>query len=220
MPHELIALSQWPSLPAPFASSDAGEAWVWGDYVALLQKAPPTMAEKLGGRGYGPVSLKYLFVMTVFYRKDRNPHGPSSRPIWVATLEQLDQRLAARQMGISRREMGSMGLTGEAPIVRGLFSAGVRLNLGNFEEVLTRDSARAYFLDLMREQFSLEGEPLAVGTIQEIYGHPETGFPESMKTDAARELGERRRKAFRKKVISLLYTAFLILIFWYVFIRS
>lgn len=45
MPHDLIDLTKWPSMPAPWSSVDPGEAWVWGDYVALIQTGPSPVAD-------------------------------------------------------------------------------------------------------------------------------------------------------------------------------
>lgn len=176
MSYELISLMQWPSMPAPWSSSDSGEAWVWGDYVMLLQTKPMLVAKMLS-KVTGNISnqkspLSYLFAMTVFYRKDRNPHGPSGRPVLVATLEQMDYSVEA--VGVDLSEILSGG---GAPIVKGLFDAKTRSNLGNFTEVLTRDSARKYFFDLIGRRLLLEGEPTNIGTIADVHGHPDTGWP-------------------------------------------
>lgn len=47
MAFELISLMAWPSMPAPFSSSDQGEAWVWSDFVVLLQTKPILVAKML-----------------------------------------------------------------------------------------------------------------------------------------------------------------------------
>jgi hypothetical protein len=177
MPNDLIELTKWPSMPAPWSSVDPGEAWVWGDYVAILQTKPipvvQMMAEMTGQKGIGDVPIKYPFALTVFYRKDRNPHGPSSRPVLTATLERMDYATAASQ-GIILPDMMP---SGEAPVVQGLFTAEARFNLGDFQGELTRDSARRYFLNVLKSHFSLEGEPVKIGVIADVYGHPNTGWP-------------------------------------------
>lgn len=182
MKHELIALSEFPSMPAPWSSMDAGEAWVWGDYVAILQTKPICVAEMLskmtGVKDIPITPVEYPYAMTVFYRKDRNPHGSSSRPILVATLEQIDYRNAAKMMGVRETEMlSSLGLAETPPVVQGLFEAGTRYNLGNYDGDLTRNSARQYFLNLVGRTLSPEGEPVKIGAISDVHGHPNTGFP-------------------------------------------
>ncbi len=183
MPQELIELTKWPSMPAPWSSIDPGEAWVWGDYVVLLQTKPiivaEMMAKMIGQKGIGVSPMQYPFAMTVFYRKDRNPHGPSSRPVLVATLEQMDYAAAAKMMGADGIDISDMGR--DAHIVLGLFTAELRLNLGNFQGDMNRDSARRYLLNLIGSHLSLKGEPVMIGTIADVHGHPNTGWPEQEK---------------------------------------
>lgn len=116
--------------------------------------------------------MEYPYAMTVFYRKDRNPHGPSSRPILVATLEVMDYAAAAKKMGVQGIDMG-----GYAPVVQGLFTAKHRMNLGHFEGELNLERARQYFLNLIKQHLSLEGDPTRIGMIADIYGHSETRWP-------------------------------------------
>lgn len=181
MPHDLINLTAWPSMPAPWSSADPGEAWVWGDFVATFQTKPILVAEMLakmaGEKGLGESPLEYLFAMTVFYRKDRNPHGPSSQPVLVATLERMDYEAAAIMMGVD--DPGRLGAdgSGSAPVVQGLFTSESRFNLGQFPGEPTRDSARKYFLDLVGRRLSLTGEPVKIGSMADIHGHPNTGWP-------------------------------------------
>jgi len=187
MTQELIELTKWPSMPAPWSSIDPSEAWVWGDYVALLQTKPILVAEMMakmtGQKGIGVPPMQYPFAMTVFYRKDRNPHGPSSRPVLVATLERMDYAAVAKMMG--GIDLSGMGLSGDAPVVQGLFTAELRLNLGDFQGDLNRDSARRYFLNLIGSHLSLEGEPVMIGAIADVHGHPNTGWPDQEKKKSA-----------------------------------
>ena len=45
MTPDLIPLTKFPTIPAPLHSYDAGESWVWGDFVLVLQKNSITLAE-------------------------------------------------------------------------------------------------------------------------------------------------------------------------------
>ena len=76
MVHEIIELTKQPSLPFPFGSVDAGEAWVWGDYVATMQTEPRTAAERMMDIANVPKTdippIDCPFVLSVYYRNDRN----------------------------------------------------------------------------------------------------------------------------------------------------
>jgi hypothetical protein len=182
-----------PSMPAPFSSTDPGEAWVWGDFVILLQTKPILILEMMrkmtGQKDIGIPPLAYPYAMTVFYRKDKNPHGPSNRPILVATLERMNYDAVAKMLGAKGVDVKSTGIPGDAPIVQGLFTAKGHLNLGHFQGFLTLDSARDYFLDLIQRQLSLVGEPVRIGAIRDIYGHPNTGWPAEEKKKSRGCLG-------------------------------
>lgn len=119
-------------MTTPWRSVDPGEAWIWGDYVALLQTKPISVAEVMakmtGQKGIRVSPIHYLFAMTVFYRKDRNPNGPSSRPILVATLERLDHAAVAKMMGVEGIDLSSMTSADDAPVVQGLITAETRYN--------------------------------------------------------------------------------------------
>ena len=167
-------------MPAPFSSVDPGEAWVWGDYVALMQTRPVTvtemMVEMTGTKGMDIPAIEYPFVMTVFYRKDRNPHGPSARPILVATLEKMDYAAMAKIMTKKGMKFNEADLPTKTPVVQGLFTGDGRFNLGEFDQILTKDTARQYFLNWMRQTLSLPGEPEKIGTLKDVYGNPKTGW--------------------------------------------
>lgn len=185
MKKNLISLTQYPTMPFPWDSIDAGESWVWGDYVLIIQTEPIQVSEglaKISGQT-NPVEIapiKYPFVMTVFYRKDKNPHGPSSRPILVATLEIVDYAATLDMMGVKGVEVPKEYTS----VVKGLFTAESRLNLGEFLDELSRDSARKYFLGLVREYLTLEDEPIKIGVIDSVHGHPDTGFSAQTKENS------------------------------------
>ena len=166
MQPDLISLTEFPTMPALFSSDSPGEAWVWGDFFATLQTRPKLIIEAVnqvtGQKPSRLPPLEYPFAMSVFYRKDKNPHGPSSRPVLVATLER-------------------MTLSPPTPIVRGCFKAGIRMNQGTFEEELTQDNARRALLAAVRQSLGLSGEPVKIGTIADVYGHPNTVWPAQKK---------------------------------------
>jgi len=131
-----------------------------------------------------PSPLEYPFAMSVFYRKDKNPHGPSSRPIMVATLERADYTAGLEMLAGKSARGISVNIPSDAPIVQGLFTEEMRLNLGEFQHQLTIDNARNYFLKTIGERLSLSGQPYKIGTIADIHGHPMTGWPAKEKKSA------------------------------------
>jgi hypothetical protein len=181
MTHELIKLSQFPTIPAPWSSSDPGEAWIWGDYVMTLQTEPLMLGVMLskvtGKKDLAPVSMQYPYAMTVFYRKEVNPHGPSGRPILVATLERMDYDAAMKMFGLTDGEMANGTSGNYAPVVKGLFCGGTHSNLGDYEGPISKDGAREYFMDLIRNELNPSGKPVQIGVMNDVHGHPQTGWP-------------------------------------------
>lgn len=179
--HALIVMTRFPSMPLPFSSETAGEAWLWDDFVLTVQEKPRKVAELMSELVGAPVEqfpLIYPYAVTVFYRMHCNPHGPSSQPVLVVALEKLDLELvtaAALTRGI---DMATLGLAeDDGSVTRGMFTATQRLNIGRCEGEFTLDRARKELFSLVRVHLELVGEPEMVGPISAIYGHPETGWP-------------------------------------------
>ena len=170
-----------PTLPALWTSTDAGETWVWGDFFMMLQKEPVTTEESLceeAGKPAPDKRLFYPYVMTAFYRLDRNPHGPSFRPVVVASLEQSDQN--------SFREfMGKLGAKMRPPDGRKwgvpflcMFTPDRHVNFGVYPgDLEDRETVRAHFFAMLGEYLGLDGQPRMIGTMADAPGHPETGLP-------------------------------------------
>ena len=186
MPHDLIQISTWPSMPAPWSSVDPGEAWVWNDYVVLFQTKPRLLAEVTAAITGRPAAhlppIEYLYAMTVFFRPDRHPDGPSHRPVLVATLERLDLAAAGKLMGARSVALSAIASSEDGPVMKGLFTADARLALGEFDDELTRDSARDQILNLIRRHLALVGEPVKIGAMADVHGHPSTGWPAQEET--------------------------------------
>jgi hypothetical protein len=177
-------------------SEDDGEAWIWGDYVATLQKNPQTcgvmvqqMMNHLAAKGANiksnPVvdnsAMTYHYATTVYYKKHKNPHGPSSQPILSVALEQVNVENAIellREYGKALGDGSEISLAeNKMPIMIGMFTSEARSNLGTFDEILSRDTARSKLFSIIRDKLSLHGEPQQIGNIRSILGHPETGWP-------------------------------------------
>lgn len=186
-------------MPAPFNSSEPGEAWVWGDYVVLLQTEPGRVVDLLnqmaGTPTTGPTPLSYPFVVTVFYRQDRNPHGPSSQPIFVAGLEKMDYTAVAIMMKARDVDVDERGLDGgNVPPVTGIFTARSRLNLGSYEGPLTVEAVRQHLMKVVQVHLTPAGVAVMIGPIAAIHGHPETGWPSQIQGAASAPAAPRRQR--------------------------
>ena len=177
----LLEPMKQPSLPASWSSVDAGETWVWEDFFLTFQKEPetfidfalaldllePDVAEKVQAQKK-EYRITYHYAMSVFYRLDRNPHGPSHRPIMVVTLEQVDTTALARILG---REAGE-----SLPMI-GLFTSEARLNLGKYDGDNNPHAVKRKFFEILRQQLGVNGQPKMIGNLAQAFGHTETGLP-------------------------------------------
>jgi len=184
---DLIELSKWPSMAAPWSSVDSGETWVWGDYFLTFQKGPKSMIEVLNEmQGEKPKpelqGMIYHYAITVFYKLGKNPFGPSHRPVLSVALEQANFNIAAKMMGLDPKQVqedmgGSMGA-----VMIGMFTKELRQNLGNLEGEITPKTAREQLFIVVSRALGLSGQPKMIGSMSQAYGHPETGLPEKKKS--------------------------------------
>jgi len=190
MKHGLISPTTWPSMPAPMDSEDDGEAWIWDDYVLVLQKNPTNcetvlarvranLSSKQPPAAKAPLPIEYPYALVAYYKKHKNPHGPSSQIILCVAIECVDYSALPREMHDLARSQGETLPTGKGPLMIGMFKADGRSNLGLFEGFLTRDSAREKLFWIAGEQLQPNGSPQRIGTIDAIHGHPETGWTRS-----------------------------------------
>ena len=190
MPHDLIPITKFPSIPAPLNSSDCGESFVWGDFVLILQKNPISLAEwiqkQTSKKDFGIPPLEYPFAMSVFYRLDKNPQGPSKRPILVATLERMNYSKVAEVMKRLGKPIPE-AKGNDAPTICGIFDATKHKSIGEFDGEVTAESAKQYFFEVIARHLELSGEPRKIGVIKDIYGHPDTGWPEDKASTTSKE---------------------------------
>ncbi len=177
----LLELTKWPTLPAPWSSVDSGETWVWGDYFLTFQKKPQMLldvAMEMQGKTSEYRGMTYHYAMTVFYRADRNPHGPSHRPIMTVALEQSDMSMLARIAGINIDELlQSKAGSGMGPMMLGLFTGDARFNLGDYNGAVAPQAIRNQFFKIIGDHLGLSGQPKMIGDLRAAHGHPETGLP-------------------------------------------
>ena len=177
----LIALSKWPTAPATWSSVDRGETWVWGDFYLTFQKKPKSVLNlTVEMRGKEPEyhGMTYHYAMCAFYRFDRNPHGPSMRPIKIVALEQADKSILAEMLGDDVGDLlKSEGDSKMGPLMLGLFTAKVHLNFGEYEDDMDPQTVKRHFFGILGPQLGVAGEPKLIGDLAQAHGHPETGLP-------------------------------------------
>lgn len=160
-----LSMSQNPTLPAWYISEDEGEAWECGDYICFLQKHPPlqmdamlAMTKRLPTSSI-PASetkgFRYLYVLSMFYKKGRNPSGKdSSLPAEVMTIEQVNTAMFS---GGSPRW--------DAPVLCSFKPSGRWNSERRLIEPVSKDAARASFFDeLSRRALP---SPSKIGNIKE-----------------------------------------------------
>jgi hypothetical protein len=182
---ELLEMTKWPTLPAPWSSTDAGETWIWGDFFLTFQKKPITVLElsmEMQGKKAENQGMTYHYAMTVFYCIDKNPHGPSHRPIMTVALEQADMGVLANMIGIKVGDLiQSESDSNMGPLMLGLFAGKTRLNLGEYEGETNSQEVKRKFFEIIGQQLELSGQPKMIGDLGQAHGHPETGLPAKKK---------------------------------------
>lgn len=182
---DLLGLTKLPTLPAPWSSIDEGETWVWGDYFFTFQKKPKLifdLAMEMEGKKTEYRGMSYYYAMSVFYRLDMNPHGPSQRPIMTIALEQADLEMVAKMLGakdselVLSEESGRMG----KPMI-GLFIGETHLNYGEYKGGMSRGDVKKRFFEIIGGKLEVPGQPKFIGNIAQAHGHPETGLPAKKK---------------------------------------
>lgn len=181
----LLEMTKWPTLPAPWSSVDAGETWIWGDFFLTFQKKPKTVLDltmEMQGKKAEYRGMTYHYAMSVFYRIDRNPHGPSHRPIMTIALEQADMGMLAKMLGSEAGELlQAEGGSKMGPLMIGLFTGETRLNLGDYEGDTSSQAVKRRFFEILGRQLGVSGQPKMIGDLAKAHGHPETGLPAKKK---------------------------------------
>lgn len=181
----LIPLINWPSFPAPWSSSDAGETWIWGNFFFIFQKEPDIAAAvimKMNGGKPKKQALKYHYAMIAFYRLDRNPHGPSHQPIMAVGLEQTDMSMVGAILGKDMAaQLQAEGVKKMGPLMIGLFTAEKRSNLGHYEGDTSPQAVKKVFFEIFASLLPVSGQPKKIGSLVDAHGHPETGLPAQKK---------------------------------------
>lgn len=119
----------------------------------------------------------YHYAMSVFYRIDKNPHGPSHRPIMTIALEQTDMSMLIKMFGNDAGDLLQAELGNTMPLMIGLFTGETRLNLGSYEGDTSAQTVKWKFFEILGQQLGVSGQPRMIGDLKQAHGHLETGLP-------------------------------------------
>jgi hypothetical protein len=175
MSHELISLMDSPTLPVSFTSQmqgfgQHGRLLVGDDYYIVFEMRPLTVIQMMAVTSKSPmppVPIQYLYTASVFYRKSRNPHGPSSRPIYVFCLEYTEFTCEMKSRGLFGALMGERREPAEVFFAQ--FHANGRMNMGKIENNFSDQLAKKFLVEKACEQLALsrnafrELGPLSLG---------------------------------------------------------
>jgi hypothetical protein len=153
--HELIKMTEWGSLPLAYSSyhhrgglAQRGRVMLSQDYYLVFEPRPCTvnqvMAVKeamLEGKSVQlPKSfVEHLYAASVYYRKSRNPHGPSQRTIFAFCLEYSE--LSCEMRPQSEAEIKAGKEPSPTHVFVAYFHGKGRNNAGQVRNDFTDDSA-------------------------------------------------------------------------------
>lgn len=175
MTHGLISLMDMPTLPVSFTSKlqgyqAHGKLLASRDFYIVFERRPLTVIQMMAVTSRSPmpdVPIEYLYTASVFYRKSRNPHGPSSRPIYVFCLEYTEFTCEMKSRGLFGALAGERREPAE--VYFALFYENGRTNFGKIDNNFTDYSAKVFLVGKACEKLELgtnefvEVGPLSLG---------------------------------------------------------
>lgn len=175
MKHPLISLLDTPALPVAFSSrqrhrNPKGSIQANEDFYVVFESYPlvvKQMAQLMSEQRFDPLPIEYLYAASVFYRKSRNPHGPSSRPIYAFCLEYTEFTCAMKPQGLWDSLSGKPKEPAE--VFLAYFQGRGRINMGLFPNHFTDASALELLMTGICEQLGVargkfrEIGPLSLG---------------------------------------------------------
>lgn len=164
-----IDISKFPTFPAPWTSSDAGEAWLWDDYLIIIQREAPTLArlfQKMEGeKNLDPPSMEYIYSSLVYNFPEEGPVKPKEAPVIALSLEQA---VYAHAKDIPPEVLKIiMGPDGKGPIMIGMFAQDRHYNFGPYTGALNRNAVREMFFNRLKDTLGLSGALVKLGPMEE-----------------------------------------------------
>lgn len=185
--HELISLTASPTMPSPWTGDgELSDLWSWGDFFIAFLVDPPSMSDAtalVAGTLEKPPGMRYHYSAIAYYKLERNPHGPSHRPVVVYSIEQVTSDGVRQMRANLEQSMGKQAVAelepDNPPLVIGAFvSGGMRFNLGEYSGSLDLLSARSALFEAVGKELDLSGEAVRIGHLGDAWGHPQTGLPD------------------------------------------
>jgi hypothetical protein len=169
MEHSLISLLDTPTLPVAFSSRNRhrnpkGCILANDEFYVVFESYPlvvKQMAQLMSEQRFDLIPIEYLYAASVFYRKSRNPHGPSSRPIYAFCLEYTEFTCAMKPRGLWDALSGKPKEPAE--VFFAYFQGRGRVNMGQLPNNFTDASALDMLMTGICERLSV-----ARGSFREI----------------------------------------------------
>ena len=109
--------------------------------------------EDMQGRRRTDIMFQLPYSLCVYYRKSLNPHGPSSRPVFISTFEFSPMTCKSTGGGLWGALTGEAKRPLEAFLIGNLDKA--RINMGQFQLDFGRDEARRRLAQFTAEKLGL-----------------------------------------------------------------
>lgn len=167
MTSQHITIMDNPTMPMTFSSRlrPGAKGWIYASsqHAIVIEEEPISvgqaahmMANKT--RAIPPANMQYTAAASVFYRRSKNPSGPSRLPIAVVALEHSSFSTMYEQVGCLGRLMGRRPRPLE--VFLGVWTAQGRSNLGSMPNFFNSDAQRGLLLAKATELLELDANDL------------------------------------------------------------
>jgi hypothetical protein len=172
--YPLMSMMSDPSHPLGFSSLKNGSASVdilhSGPLFAVFEENPVNLMnamEDMQGRARTRIPFEHPYCLGVYYRKSLNPHGPSTRPVFIATFEFSPMTCRSTGGGLwgaltgDRRRPAEVYLIGNTP--------SGRINEGMYDLNFDSDVARNRLAEFVAEKMGLPEAFRYVGSTSDAW---------------------------------------------------
>ncbi len=158
------------SMPAPWSGDLPGETWISGDYYAIVAHNCVwnlSAAEAMASKPMTPQGFHFPHCLHVFSKPLH-----SLRPVLCVAVARVNYR--------NHPLMGDMGAgprgDGWGAEILEVYTSSGRANMGEFPANFSREAARLELFTVWKTECNLANEPRFLGSIDDAWGHPETGL--------------------------------------------